>query len=160
MDIVNHILSYDNRFKIRKGVPISIIPSDDFRYSLLKKFTRSPVKNERIKLFRGKIRCSYEYDFNDNLYDIGGRNRQYHCVDNDNLYIEIDIDEYKASYSMIWFRLKPKELTIDKKLGKNFHVGSLSDYSWDCYGFCYDVSNRSQISRTTSQRLIDHFNKN
>jgi hypothetical protein len=142
MDIVNHILSYDNRFKIRKGIPISIIPKDDFRYSILKKITRCRVKNERIKLFRGTVRSSYEYDFTDNLYDIQGCNRPYHRVDNDNLYVEIDITNYKVSYSMIWFRLKPKELTIDKKLGKNFYVGNLSDCSWDCFGVSYDIKNR------------------
>jgi hypothetical protein len=157
MDIVNHILSYDNRFKIRKGMPISIIPKDDFRYSILKKFTRCRVKNERIKLFRGTIRCSYEYDFTNNLYDIQGFDRDYQRVDNDNLYVEIDITNYNVSYSMIWFRLKPKELTLDKKLGKNFYVSTLCNYSWDCFGISYDIKNCSPSVR---QILFGHYNKN
>ena len=40
LDIVNHILSFDNRFRISKGVPISIIPDDDPRYVILKKVCR------------------------------------------------------------------------------------------------------------------------
>jgi hypothetical protein len=157
MDIVNHILSYDNRFKIRKGTPVSIIPKDDLRYSMLKKFTRGSGKNERIKLFRGTIRCSYEYNFTDNLYDIQGCNREYNRVDNDNLYVEIDITNYKVSYSMVWFRLKPTELTLDKKLGKNFYLGNLSGYSWDCFGVSYHIKNLSPLFR---QILFDNYNKN
>ena len=34
-DSVNNILSYDKHFIIRKGIPINIIPKDDFRYDLL-----------------------------------------------------------------------------------------------------------------------------
>lgn len=40
LDIVNHILSFDNRFRISKGISISIIPKDDPRYVILKKVCR------------------------------------------------------------------------------------------------------------------------
>ena len=40
IDIVNYILSFDKRFKICKGVPRTIIPKDDFRYTLLKSVCR------------------------------------------------------------------------------------------------------------------------
>ena len=40
LDIINHILSFDNRFRISKGVPISIVPKDDPRYVMLKKVCR------------------------------------------------------------------------------------------------------------------------
>jgi hypothetical protein len=40
IDIVNYILSFDKRFKICKGVSRSIIPKDDFRYTLLKSVCR------------------------------------------------------------------------------------------------------------------------
>jgi len=39
-DIINYILSFDNRFRISNGVPISIIPNDDIRYTMLKKVCR------------------------------------------------------------------------------------------------------------------------
>ena len=37
IEIVNNILSYDNRFRIWNGIARSIIPKTDFRYQLLKK---------------------------------------------------------------------------------------------------------------------------
>ena len=36
-DIVNNILSYDKHFIIRKGIPVSIITKDDYRYSVIQK---------------------------------------------------------------------------------------------------------------------------
>ena len=40
LDVVNYILSFDNRFRISNGIPISIVPKDDPRYSILKKVCR------------------------------------------------------------------------------------------------------------------------
>jgi hypothetical protein len=40
LDIVNYILSFDNRFRISNGIPISIVPKDDPRYTILKKVCR------------------------------------------------------------------------------------------------------------------------
>jgi hypothetical protein len=39
-DVVNYILSFDNRFRISNGIPISIVPKDDPRYTILKKICR------------------------------------------------------------------------------------------------------------------------
>lgn len=160
MDIVNHILSYDDRFKIRNGIPLSIIPKDDFRYSILKKITRNRIKNEKVKMFRGKTSYSYECDFCDNLYDIEGRKTEFQRVDNDNLYIEIDITKYKVTYSMIWFRLKPQEKTVDNTIGKYFCVGKMVGYSWDCYGFGYEITNFSPCVTNSRKRIFDYCIKN
>ena len=40
IDVINYILSFDNRFRISNGTPISIVPKDDPRYSILKKVCR------------------------------------------------------------------------------------------------------------------------
>jgi hypothetical protein len=40
LDIVNYILSFDNRFRISNGIPISILSKDDPRYAILKKVCR------------------------------------------------------------------------------------------------------------------------
>jgi len=34
MDVVNIILSYNKNFTIRKGVAVTIIPKDDYRYKI------------------------------------------------------------------------------------------------------------------------------
>jgi len=34
MDVVNIILSYDKNFTIRRGVAVTIIPKDDYRYKI------------------------------------------------------------------------------------------------------------------------------
>jgi hypothetical protein len=39
-DVINYILSFDNRFRISNGIPISIVPKDDPRYTILKKICR------------------------------------------------------------------------------------------------------------------------
>jgi len=36
-DIINNILSYDKHFIIRKGIPVSIITKDDYRYVIIQK---------------------------------------------------------------------------------------------------------------------------
>ena len=36
-DIINNILSYDKHFIIRKGLPVSIITKDDYRYDVIQK---------------------------------------------------------------------------------------------------------------------------
>jgi hypothetical protein len=50
IDIVNHILSYDSRFTIRRGVAVNSIDKTDFRYSVLSKirpksFVHDPETN-------------------------------------------------------------------------------------------------------------------
>lgn len=39
-DIINNVLSFDERFRIHQGIPINIIPKYDFRYTLLKRICR------------------------------------------------------------------------------------------------------------------------
>ena len=39
-EIINIILSFDKHFRFHRGIPISIIPKDDSRYTLLKSVCR------------------------------------------------------------------------------------------------------------------------
>lgn len=39
-ELINHILSYDKHFKIKRGIPKTIIPKDDMRYEVL---TKMPI---------------------------------------------------------------------------------------------------------------------
>jgi hypothetical protein len=41
MDVVNTILSYNKNFAIRKGVAVTIIPKDDYRYKI--NYKRVPI---------------------------------------------------------------------------------------------------------------------
>jgi hypothetical protein len=68
IDIINHILTYDKRFIVRRGQPISIIPKDDERYRILHTVTRiiprTPNNYSDGKLINGfydKSRFYYRY---------------------------------------------------------------------------------------------------
>ena len=50
-DIINNILSYDKHFIIRKGVPVSIITNDDYRYNLLKQRPNILQKTTTIEAY-------------------------------------------------------------------------------------------------------------
>jgi len=55
IDIVNCILSFDGRFRISNGVPINIIPKDDYRYTILKrvcKFQHYCEKMGKQRIYR------------------------------------------------------------------------------------------------------------
>ena len=138
-DIINHILSYDKRFIIRKGIPISVIPKDDYRYSLLKQITRTIVKvKEQSHQKKESIIYSYEFEFSENLYEIPNRVCK---LDNDIMYAEIEINEDSVYYSILWFRVKPKDKIVDRETCKHFYTKRLSENAWDCFSHKYKIKN-------------------
>jgi hypothetical protein len=76
IDVINYILSFDNRFRISNGIPISIIPKDDPRYSILKKVCRFHnyfivSDNQRIDRYAlGQPPCKPLSFLQDSLYII------------------------------------------------------------------------------------------
>jgi hypothetical protein len=138
-DIINHILSYDDRFVIRKGIPVSVIPKNDYRYSLLKQITRTIVKFKKHSNQK-KISTiySYEFEFSENLYEIPNRICE---LDNDIMYAEIEINEDSVDYSILWFRVKPKDKIIDKLTCKHFYTKRLFGNEWDCFSHRYKIKN-------------------
>ena len=50
-DIINNILSYDKHFIIRKGVPVSIITKDDYRYAVIEKRPNILQKTTTIEAY-------------------------------------------------------------------------------------------------------------
>jgi len=50
-DIINNILSYDKHFIIRKGVPVSIITKDDYRYAVIEKRPNILQKSTTIEAY-------------------------------------------------------------------------------------------------------------
>lgn len=56
LDVVNHCLSYDKRFQIRKGEIIQRIPNDDYRYAILKE---KPHIYYRKEIYSNNMHASY-----------------------------------------------------------------------------------------------------
>lgn len=57
LDVVNHCLSYDKRFKIRRGEIIQRIEKDDYRYAILKE---KPIINYRSEIYsNSNMHASY-----------------------------------------------------------------------------------------------------
>jgi hypothetical protein len=52
-DIINNILSYDKHFIIRNGKLVSIIPKDDYRYTMLEKKSLIQQKNHQFSMYDG-----------------------------------------------------------------------------------------------------------
>lgn len=83
LDIINHILSFDNRFRISKGVSISIIPKDDLRYTILKKVCRFhdycvKYDNQRIDRWAlGSKPCKALSFLQDSFYVILAQRKNY-----------------------------------------------------------------------------------
>jgi len=50
-DIINNILSYDKHFIIRKGIPVSIITKDDYRYVIIQKRPNILQKTTNIESY-------------------------------------------------------------------------------------------------------------
>jgi len=50
-DIINNILSYDKHFIIRKGIPVSIITKDDYRYAIIQKRPNILQKTTTIEAY-------------------------------------------------------------------------------------------------------------
>jgi hypothetical protein len=118
MDVVKYILQFDERYIIRKGEIVSVIPKSDHRYNLLKFVT---LQNCVIECFHDMTRYNYELD---NLHDYRKRD----CNNSDLLQVSIfeknDIVEY-----VVWIgRLVPKRVTTNKR--QIYHIENPKKYHW------------------------------
>ena len=130
IDIINHIISFDKHFIVRKGQLISVIPKDDERYKILHFVTlhlKNPPKIRQYSPPKESIYAEYVFDF-PNLYDINERETQH--IHNDMFEVRIRIREDHVLYSFFIGRLKPKnEYSIRQQI---FYKGDLKHYEW-CY---------------------------
>ena len=131
IDIINHILSFDNRFRISNGVPIGIIPKDDYRYNILKKVCKfhdysMQMGKRRIERYSlTEIPCKPLSYLQDSLYVILLQKRMQTKIyiehtrhvtfsEKKHLYYSYEINNYgeKRSSSRIKNMKKAKQLNI------------------------------------------------
>ena len=55
--------------------------------------------------------------------------------------LEIEINEDSVDYSILWFRVKPKDKIIDKLTCKHFYTKWLFGNEWDCFSHRYKIKN-------------------
>ena len=124
-DIIKHILLYDEHFIIRKGRITSIIPKNDYRYSLLQFITYRVGYVHKI----GES-TRYGYYFN-NLYNYNGRN-----TNNSDL-VEVTFTENKNSikYSIWIGKQYPKTVISNKK--QIYNIENPLEYNWNYIEFKY-----------------------
>jgi hypothetical protein len=116
IDIIQHILLYDEHFKMRKGKLVSIIPKSDDRYKILSFIT---LTLRYVSDFSSKK--LYRYHFN-NLYNY--KEREY--PNNDT--IDVEIKESNHIHYSIWIgRQYPKSFISTKP--QPFLIEN-SDYHW------------------------------
>ena len=118
-DIKKYILLYDERFIIRKGEIISIIPKTDYRYNLLNFITFNLEYFENIN-----NELIYKYYF-PNLHNYEGR------VKNNSDLIQVNINENNdfIKYSVWIGKQYPKSINRNKYRQKYYIENSL-DYNW------------------------------
>lgn len=139
-DIIKYIITFDKRFKIRKGELVSIILQDDYRYKLLEYITIKPansLRNDYNYLCSDSISYNrYDYIL-PNLYNIKERNQQ--LIGNDSIQIIIDFKKNGTiNYNVFIYRLKLKDKSIFRK--KLFYKGNLDDYEWNFIMYNYKRS--------------------
>ena len=117
MDIIHHILLYDEHFRMRKGELVSIIPKSDDRYNILSFIT---LTLRYISEFKSKK--IYKYHFN-NLYKYKERQEP----NNDTVQIEIKETKDGINYSVWIGRQYPKSFICTKE--QPFLIEH-SDYHW------------------------------
>ena len=126
-DIINHILLYDERFIMRKGNIVSIIPKTDYRYNLLKFITLNLryVENYNNHMIR------YMYGF-PNLYNYEGR-----LLNNSDM-IQVNLYEYNdyIKYSIWIGRQYPNSFICNKK--QNYYIENKWEYNWIFTEFEYE----------------------
>ena len=117
-DIKKNILLYDERFIIREGTIVSIIPKTDYRYKLLNFITLhlSDVEN-RNNIVEKKYHLP-------NLYNYKDRSN-----DNPDL-MHVNINEYSnfVKYSIWIGRQYPKHFICNKK--QIYHIENPLEYNW------------------------------
>ena len=128
-DIINHIISFDKHFILRKGELVSVIPKDDERYKILHFVTLRLSRPPRIHIHPSECSHKSEYVFDfPNLYDISERETQH--IDNDLFEVRIHITEDFVLYNFFIGRLKPLNDNLKKQL--RYYKGDLKLYEW-CY---------------------------
>lgn len=118
MDVVKYILQFDERYIIRNGEIVSVIPKSDYRYNLLKFVT---LQNCLIESFHDMIRYNYEIH---NLHDY--RERDYNNSDliQVSIFEKNDIVEY-----VVWIgRQIPKRIATNKK--QIYRIENPKKYHW------------------------------
>lgn len=117
-DVIKNILLYDERFIIRKGEIVSIIPKSDYRYNILKyiTFTRYYFENNNNIFI-------YKYYF-PNLYNYEGRSNNNPDI------IHVNLNEYSdfIKYSIWIGRQYPKFFICNKK--QNYYIENFLEYNW------------------------------
>ena len=121
-DIINHIITYDKHFIIRKNKLVSIIPKDDYRYSLLHYNCLSLSRIVNIS----KKEILYQYNL-PNICNINERIINY--VDNDMLQIRMYFTRNSIKYYCYIGRLIPKNDNKVKKISIYFEK-DISNYEW------------------------------
>ena len=121
-DIINHIVTYDKHFIIRKNKLVSIIPKDDYRYNLLHYICLKLINS--INMSEDEL-C-YQYIFPNICTNIE-RTKNY--VDNDMFQIRISFTNNIINYSCYIGRLLPKNDNKVKKISIYFEK-DVSNYEW------------------------------
>jgi hypothetical protein len=118
IEIIKYILLYDERFIIRKGEIISIIPKTDYRYNLLNFIT---FNLGYIEKFNNELRYNYYFP---NLHNYEERTKT-----NSDL-IQVSINEQKKiiKYSIWIGRQYPKYIKRNKK--QDYYIENELDYNW------------------------------
>jgi hypothetical protein len=118
LDIIKHILLYDERFTIRKGEIISIIPKTDYRYILLNFIT---FNLDYIENYNNELRYKY---YCKNVYNYEERQP------NNSDLIQVNINENPdfIKYSIWIGKQYPKSINCDKK--QIYYIENSFDYHW------------------------------
>ena len=118
LEIIKHILLYDEHFIMRKGEIISIIPKTDYRYNLLTFITFRLGCIERLNT---EVRYNYYFP---NLYNYEEREQ------NNSDLIQVTINEKRKSikYSIWIGKQYPKYIPCNKK--QNYYIENEHDYNW------------------------------
>jgi hypothetical protein len=118
LEIIKYILLYDERFIVRKGELISIIPKTDYRYNLLHFIT---LNLGCIEKFNNELRYNYYFP---NLHNYEGRAK------NNSDLIQVTINEKKKfiKYSIWIGRQHPKSIKCNKE--QNYYIENELDYNW------------------------------
>jgi hypothetical protein len=118
LDIIKHILLYDEHFIMRKGEIISIIPKTDNRYILLNLIT---INLDYLENYNSELR--YKYYFK-NVYNYERRQP------NNSDLIQVNINENNdfIKYSIWIGKQYPKSISCNKK--QNYYIENPLEYHW------------------------------
>lgn len=137
-DIVNRILSYDNRFIIRNGIIMTVILQDDYRYKLLKNLITRTISEKSIYNNNIKKQTIVHNSFMD-----------YHYV-----YCDIELKIYKITY-YITINIIESENSVLYKIKRCKWIDDLILFIIE---YQYSINNKSDISENKSIRKIYFIN--